>query len=129
MYEIKRIDIRSAVKVGAVILLGLALICPPVIALIIGFIEEVVFSSSPDLLDIFEYLFDDDFWEFYIPFVPIATIGGLVIGATVSFVYNLLCERIGGLKIEILFQENQQNNVNNMAQTAPEKVEGEATQK
>lgn len=107
MYEIRRIDFKSAVKVGAVIFLGLALVVPPVTALIVGFIEEVVFSSRPDLLDALEYLFDDDFWEFYIPFIPAATIAGFAVGAVISFVYNLICERIGGIKLDIVHLEEQ----------------------
>ncbi len=111
MYEIRRIDVRSAVKVGAISALALALICPPITALIIGFLEEFAFNSSSDILDVFEYLFDDDFWEFYVPFVPIATIGGLAVGAVMSFVYNIICEKIGGLKLEITLEEVQQTQV------------------
>lgn len=109
MYEIRRVDIKSAVKIGAVVTLGLAVVCPPIVAFLAGFLEEVIFTSRPDLMDAFEYLLDDDFWEFYIPFVPIITIGGLLIGAVVAFVYNFICARIGGLKLEILFSDESQN--------------------
>lgn len=109
MYEIRKVDVRSAVKVGAISVLALALICPPIVVLVIGIFEEFVFSSSPDVLDVFEYLLDDDFWEFYVPFVPIATMGGLLIGAVLSVMYNFICARTGGLKLEILFSEELQN--------------------
>lgn len=77
-------------------------VMPVIYALLAGFFGGFYFGSD-DLSELLLFLI--------YPLVGI--IGGLIVGALSAFFYNLIAPRLGGIELEIVLkEENQQNRQN-----------------
>ncbi len=110
MVTIKRINVGSAAKVGAVISLVLAALFGLFIfgfqALFVGAFAGFASSSTGTSFsasggDLFSGVSLVFLCVFYIVYVVMSAVGGAISGLLVAFAYNLTSGWIGGLEVEL----------------------------
>ena len=104
MYEIKKLNVWSFARSIAAVMLGASLVVPIAFAILIGFMGAIMWGNGGfDVEDVFEILFEEEFITFYFVQIPIVALASLGAGALGAWIYNLVSLRVGGVKMDIEF--------------------------
>ena len=102
MYEIKKIHIWPFARSVAVVGTAAALIVPIFVVIAGGMLEAIFWGyGSMDIEDLIEIFIEEEFVFLYVFIVPASALASLAIGALAAFVYNLISEKLGGVRMDI----------------------------
>lgn len=103
MYVIKKVDPLSVAKMSAILAIIIGLV-----PMIIMFIVGLVFGSIASGFGMFDYY---SFQYIFLPLIIgpiIAIIVGFVGGLIYAWLYNLIADKFGGIKMEIVLEQQDQ---------------------
>lgn len=107
MYEIRKIQVWPFARSLAVLFTSAMTVLPLGFILFVSIIETVSYGRGFFVEEFLEILLEEEFLIGYAIGIVVTAGVSLGAGSLAAWVYNLFCERFGGIVLDIIYHEKQ----------------------